>query len=545
MCLPEPEEEYPLGAEVGVEGLGNAKFNGRVGTICTELTEDGRQGVQLEMNGEFDGEKISVKINNIRALIADENGRLGRFSRVLGITLKMLGIKEQGAGNGARTDGETAGENDPTTTAEEQDTPQKSKSAVPKELAYEILGAAYRSSQRDLALEATSAHEDIQTAFDGLKKQIENSEVDAAAAMAPLVVMKAPHEVVQSAGLGWRAAEGAQVALSTENLEDVESGVKALKQVLVDEQARIHRAARKENPQNVSAGDASEKGNVDALRLRLTLVPALLQTRREADANKEAEICAKLHPGSCAAALWHAKCLFRLGKRKEGKNQLEYCLNLINSGSEQGGADAYWAVTEAREKLQAVKEMERGERRAKDTYARGLFSEAAKFYDDATAAAAKVGDDKWSRAELHANRAACYRRARDLKQSIKDLEVSLSLFPCYKRALFRMGVIRLENGEPDVAVKMFETLCGLDREWPNVLDWLVKAHAAVRRNAGPCSYIHEEPQDSQPGLGANFQNREGWATAAGERDIATEKNHYTVLGVSTDATEKQLKKAYR
>merc|ERR1711959_433098 len=37
----------------------------------------------------------------------------------------------------------------------------------------------------------------------------------------------------------------------------------------------------------------------------------------------------------------------------------------------------------------------------------------------------------------------------------------------------------------------------------------------------------------------------GWAEAAEERDIATEKNHYTVLGVPTDATDKQLKRAYR
>merc|ERR1719482_2016514 len=40
-------------------------------------------------------------------------------------------------------------------------------------------------------------------------------------------------------------------------------------------------------------------------------------------------------------------------------------------------------------------------------------------------------------------------------------------------------------------------------------------------------------------------NSDGWAQAAEEKDIANEKNHYTVLGVSTDATEKQLKRAYR
>ena len=43
------------------------------------------------------------------------------------------------------------------------------------------------------------------------------------------------------------------------------------------------------------------------------------------------------------------------------------------------------------------------------------------------------------------------------------------------------GVVSLECAKPKESVNAFETLMGLDREWPNLLDWLVRAHAQSRR----------------------------------------------------------------
>eukprot|EP00931_Biecheleriopsis_adriatica_P029606 TRINITY_DN17557_c0_g1_i3.p1 TRINITY_DN17557_c0_g1~~TRINITY_DN17557_c0_g1_i3.p1 ORF type:complete len:257 (+),score=35.21 TRINITY_DN17557_c0_g1_i3:414-1184(+) len=140
------------------------------------------------------------------------------------------------------------------------------------------------------------------------------------------------------------------------------------------------------------------------------------------------------------------------------------------------------------------------------------------------------------RAELHANRAACYRREREFDKAVADLDVSLSLYPCYKRALFRKAVCLLEAGQFKASVQSMEILMGLDRDWPNLLDWIVRANALERR-AGKGTHV------PRSGIGSSFTK--GWAEAPEESDIAAEKDHYTVLGVPVDATDKQLKRAYR
>merc|ERR1719198_2187443 len=101
-------------------------------------------------------------------------------------------------------------------------------------------------------------------------------------------------------------------------------------------------------------------------------------------------------------------------------------------------------MNEAKKRILAFKRTERHERRAKDAYARGLFADAVKCYSEAIENANILGDDKWLRAELHANRASCHRRGREFRAAVADLDVALGLFPRYKRALFRKGVCLLE-----------------------------------------------------------------------------------------------------
>ena len=60
----------------------------------------------------------------------------------------------------------------------------------------------------------------------------------------------------------------------------------------------------------------------DCLRLRLTIVRALLRCHRDADAASAAESSAQIHPQSAAALLWHGRCLLRSGQRTEGLRKL-------------------------------------------------------------------------------------------------------------------------------------------------------------------------------------------------------------------------------
>jgi hypothetical protein len=91
----------------------------------------------------------------------------------------------------------------------------------------------------------------------------------------------------------------------------------------------------------------------------------------------------------------------------------------------------------------------------------------------------------------------------------------------------------MEKQQPKEAQKGFERLLRVDRKWPKLLDWLIRAAAQVKRQAanggkkagGAASFEEEE------------ERPEGAAT--GNEDF------YSVLGVSTDATEAQLKRAYR
>lgn len=86
-------------------------------------------------------------------------------------------------------------------------------------------------------------------------------------------------------------------------------------------------------------------------------------------------------------------------------------------------------------------------------------------------------------------------------------------------------------------MEAFTDLYRVDRDWPNLSEWLVRAHALRKRQArgykGGAEY--EEPS-AVPSEG--ISNKDGDA-------LAKEVCHYAVLGVTTDASDKQLKTAYR
>jgi len=138
-------------------------------------------------------------------------------------------------------------------------------------------------------------------------------------------------------------------------------------------------------------------------------------------------------------------------------------------------------------------------------------------------------DDKWGQCEALVARAACHRRDRNLKAALADCNSALQLYPRYPRALFRRALCLLEDQHPTEALAAFEQLLRVDRNWPNLLDWLIRATAQAKRQGSG---------SSSGGGGAGVFQGEGDA-------IAENKDYYAVLGVSTDATEAQLKRAYR
>ncbi|KAH8058952.1 hypothetical protein JL722_5495 [Aureococcus anophagefferens] len=168
-----------------------------------------------------------------------------------------------------------------------------------------------------------------------------------------------------------------------------------------------------------------------------------------------------------------------------------------------------------------------------DAYARGDFGAAVDRYTDAVEAAA--AEDPTFRAVCLSNRAACRRRKRDLEGALADVDAALALFPTYARARFRRACTLLELDRP--AVDAFVDVYRHDRDWPDLCDWLVRAEARERRRKAP--FYEKDDAAASP---------KAPPRAATDDEILDETKHvdlYTVLGVSADATEAILKRAYR
>ncbi|CAK0843434.1 unnamed protein product, partial [Prorocentrum cordatum] len=198
------------------------------------------------------------------------------------------------------------------------------------------------------------------------------------------------------------------------------------------------------------------------------------------------------------------------------------------------GPDGAWGHAAAVARLRALGCADTLRRRAEDAYCYGDFEAAVARYG--AALDATPSDDRWGRATLLTSRAACHRRARDLRLALKDLDGALGLFPRYARAMFRRGVCLLEAGSSKDAVRAFQQLLRVDRHWPGLCDWLVRAHAHRQR---------AERGDGSFGFAADDDQGSPGAARGGATEGVAEGDLYAVLGVPADATDKQLKRAYR
>jgi hypothetical protein len=538
----------PVGAEVIVArltGADSAKYNGCNGVVITPISDEGRQGVRL--NAPFSGKRLNCRRANLLVPAKPSDRRLqqgekvpegletlARHARVLGLTLKELGLTDIASSSSGTTAPSTGSEGDGASAL---------GFTVGNISPLEATDASLRSALRDALYDrddsaadvARAAHAEILKALHASKSQ---SSPTSSKPVDDAFTVLSPDALVRYGALGSRAASAARAAASTTNFREAESGAKELKKLLLNELDRM-----------ANEGEGEIEG-ADALYLRLTLILAYLQSGRDSLALSAASEACSMHLGSPAAAFLHARALLRIGKRTEGQSQLvKAAAPTFKLNSSPGYT---WAVSLADVALRAIKAAEHKQSCAMDAYDRGSLAEAASAYKGAIGIIeACIRDDKHNRAALHANVAACLRRDKKPAEAVLECDAALSLLPLYGRALFRRAASLLEAGKPDDAVSAFETLYRVDRSWPKLSEWLLRSIAAVRRGgaggaggAGGSAATRSPKRYREPAQDAD----EAASPGASSDDIAkfaAEKDHYIVLGVTVDATEKQLKAAYR
>ena len=179
----------------------------------------------------------------------------------------------------------------------------------------------------------------------------------------------------------------------------------------------------------------------------------------------------------------------------------------------------------------------------------------------------------WQRARVLARQAACLRRQHLLDQALATSTEAWKLAPKMPLALFERGAALLDLCQYSNAYDAFRELHRIDREWPFLLEWLVRAYAHRQREEGhaarhgpvprivgrPPSAPGGPPQSSDGGGGgggggeAAAAGGGGAATAARDDPVSHaadrarlgDPDHYACLGVTHDATAEELKRSYR
>lgn len=478
---------------------------------------------------------FSERIDEIEEEANDDS--VTRAARALGIPLHQLGLEKppEGGGCHAALGWGFAG-------------------AQPSHRLGCALRASIRDAQYDPATKA-AAQDAADTLYTAMSMEEKTQDVAAAVDNSWLEKSLTPDFMLRSGALGERTAAAMVSASSPLSLEERESGVMALQEILQDETKRSRAA---DLSFMVAQGESSEGG--DELLLRLGVVQALMENRRETEALHEARMAHKfdkevLNSGGShccpAVLLLLGRCLLRLGQRAEGIGLLEQAetgmpivegVNVCKPVWLQPLWE--WGRAEAAQLLLAHRTAEKCRSAAVEAYARGSFVDAAALYDRALALL-KLGfaDDKRGRSAALADRAGCLRRARKLDDAVADLDAALRLFPRYTRALFRRAACLLEAGKAEEAIEGFKALYRVDRDWPQLSEWLIRAFSLRKRQQK--GYKRGDEDDEDEGTPGGVASPSTPSTTQAADILAKEVDHYQVLGVSTDATEKQLKTAYR
>lgn len=120
---------------------------------------------------------------------------------------------------------------------------------------------------------------------------------------------------------------------------------------------------------------------------------------------------------------------------------------------------------------------------AEASFLDGDFAQAATLYSTALAIE-KVSEapHMWAQAVLYTSKAACHRRMREFDVAFAELRHAIRLYPRYKKAIFERGVAQLDAGNPTEALQEFTWLLRLDRDWPQLGGWVVRAATAEMRH---------------------------------------------------------------
>ena len=361
----------------GLAGADSSKYNGHVGVVISGV-DGGRQGVRLE-GAPFANKKLHLKVSNLFGALAaaeeedDEAAAeeemedakmaeagaatpkkaLARHARALGLTLVDLGLapaKDSAAE--AATDAAAA------SVANDGAAPDDSLTgfALSGDLPAQRLAAARRCALRDAdGDEAESSAAEL--AHKALAGAIRLSAAAAAAAAAPVAdvsdgdaaaaaspaaaspaaasatsagpsrrLLMSPDARVRHGALGPRVAAAARQAFGGKSVSEMQDGLAELKEALLDE---LDRGAREQ----FSLGRGLQDESSDALRLRLVLSLANLESGADTQALEEAREAALAHPDAPAASLVYARCLLRVGKREEA-------LVLLRKAAAEGAATA-------------------------------------------------------------------------------------------------------------------------------------------------------------------------------------------------------------
>ena len=234
-----------------------------------------------------------------------------------------------------------------------------------------------------------------------------------------------PHLLVISGVLGPRAAAAASASHSLHDLNAAERGIGALRKLLG------HEIRRRSNLFSLTPDDQGQ----DELRLRCTIVSALLHGNRDATALREASEASRQFPSSASTSFLRARCLFRRAMRSEALTELKRNASMntsTTSATAISTPDEVWAQGEASRMLRAVQQAETRRIRAVDAYERGKFEDAvAEYTMSITCSETGFREDKRYRATLLSNRAACHRRrgAEGLEEALLDCDSALCLLP--------------------------------------------------------------------------------------------------------------------
>ncbi len=377
------------------------------------------------------------------------------------------------------------------------------------------IDAAYRAAARDAAYAsrlvrgaAAVDEELIRGARDNLLDDFGAVTGYEAAASCDAWAGRSPLALVRGGACGVRAADAAEAAFSS-SIDVAARGALALKQVVADEMQRAKGLA------------SLEEG--DAVLLRCALAAAYDACRR-----REAALAEALRAVSAEST--NAAALTTLGLLELPRQRTSALVTLKSAtlcASSKAPA-ASWGAARAASVLRACTRAASLKNKADDAYLRGDLDSSIGFYGDAIATAPP--EDSAFVAVCYSNCAACRRRKRDLVPALEDCDRALELYPGYARALFRRACVLLELDRP--AVDAFVAVVRFDRNWPDLVDWLARAEARERRRAN--GETMPPPPPSAPA-----------ATVDDILDESKSVNFYTVLGVSADATEAQLKRAYR